>query len=545
MYKVTVISGPNRGTSYVLNEGETTVGRQAGNVIVLPSGKVSKRHCAFVMTNGQLSVADKGSSNGTFVNGVLSKARPIREGDRVSVGDIVFEVGRPAAKRSVPAAAPALGGFGFPQQRGGAGLTGLGSLGASSAPVVDQDVSGSSSVEAPVPTDLKGRLVWIFERSVMPLFYGANLKNEWKTIIVGMFSVFVVLSMGISMYPLLMANQQTVINETGGRARFMARQIIEKNAGAIAAQAESKAEIGGIAREDGVILAVLTDLDNRIIAPASNANSHLSAGNIGLVARKAAKKFQEGTETGFILKADESTIVAVEPLKILHPRAGRNVTVAMAVVAIDLTLSTPSISTIAVTYSHSFVITSILGALLLIVLYRLTLKRFEVLNEDIDKVLKGEMSSVTNEFKAEEFNQLWDVINSAMQRLPKDGGDGAQSGPSSDPTEEFLGPAKMMGEVSPFGVLVCDVDKKILYTNRIFEEVAGIRASDVAGQEISAAARDQAFAMLVTDLFSQAKGGVLASEDFEFSGVPFRVQASAFGGSNAKGYLLVAVKAEG
>ncbi|HTL11491.1 MAG TPA: FHA domain-containing protein [Bdellovibrionota bacterium] len=544
MYKVTVISGPNRGTSYMLNEGETSVGRQTGNVIVLPSAKVSKRHCSFLVLNGQVSVADRGSSNGTFVNGVLTKAKPLKEGDRVSVGDIVMEVGRPAVRKAEQA--PALAGMGMP------GMTGMRQMQApmaspmaSPAPAADALPGGSGTgLENAAPSDIKGKVFWVFERTVMPFFYGLNLKSDWKILTVVFFGIYVVLAMAISMYPLVEANQETIVKESGSRARFMARQIVEKNSGVIAAQEESKAEIGGLSRENGVVIAVLTDLDSRIIAPSANANSHLSAGDIGVVARKAAKRFSEGLETGIVVKADDDTLVAVEPLKVLNPRAGRNITVGMAVVALDLSLSTPDIGSIALTYSHSFIIMSLLGAFLLVVLYRLTLKRFEVLNEDLDKVLKGEMTSVTNEFKGEDFDQLWEVINSAMQRIPKDGHDGMGAG-SSDPSEDFIGPAKMMGELAPFGVLVCDEERKILYTNRIFEEVAGIRASDVAGQVVTSAARDQAFSALVTDMFNQAKGGITVSEDFEFSGVAFRVQASAFGGANAKGYLLVAVKSEG
>ena len=51
MYRLTVVAGPNRGTSYPLHEGETTVGRLSVNSIVLNSSKVSKRHCVLVVTD--------------------------------------------------------------------------------------------------------------------------------------------------------------------------------------------------------------------------------------------------------------------------------------------------------------------------------------------------------------------------------------------------------------------------------------------------------------------------------------------------------------
>lgn len=68
MYKLTVISGPNRGTSYALQDGgELTIGRQSENSIVLNSSKVSKKHCTVQMSSGDVIIKDLGSSNGTFV----------------------------------------------------------------------------------------------------------------------------------------------------------------------------------------------------------------------------------------------------------------------------------------------------------------------------------------------------------------------------------------------------------------------------------------------------------------------------------------------
>lgn len=84
MYKLTIIAGPNRGSTFAVQDGETSIGRQTGNSIILPSTKVSKRHCTLVVSNGEVVVKDAGSSNGTFVNGALSKLRRVKIGDRSS-----------------------------------------------------------------------------------------------------------------------------------------------------------------------------------------------------------------------------------------------------------------------------------------------------------------------------------------------------------------------------------------------------------------------------------------------------------------------------
>src|SRR4051812_12464257 len=110
MYKLTVVSGPNRGSSYSVQEdGETSIGRQTGNAIVLPSSKVSKRHCVLVVSDGELVVKDQGSSNGTFVNGSLTKIKKIQPGDRISVGEFVLELSEPAQRLSQAPAVAQLG----------------------------------------------------------------------------------------------------------------------------------------------------------------------------------------------------------------------------------------------------------------------------------------------------------------------------------------------------------------------------------------------------------------------------------------------------
>ena len=81
--KLMVVAGPNKGATYFLNEGENTVGRTPDNTIVLASTQVSKRHCAFVVKGRKVELQDIGSSNGTFVNGVLVKKKNLENRDKL------------------------------------------------------------------------------------------------------------------------------------------------------------------------------------------------------------------------------------------------------------------------------------------------------------------------------------------------------------------------------------------------------------------------------------------------------------------------------
>lgn len=554
MYKLTVVAGPSRGQSFAVQEGETSIGRQAGNAVVLTSAKVSKRHCVLVVSSGQVVLSDQGSSNGTFVNGVLAKSKPLSPGDRISVGEYVLELSRrpEAGTRSVPAIA-GMGNvlqFPVPARPGmGGGFPGMPSAPLGTPGVGADSINGGGGVAAnQPPKDLKGKINWVFEHHIMPIFYSLNLKHEWRVICVGAMAVFAVGNLAVSVYPLIEQNRAALIREMGKRASFIARQIAERNAAALAARAETKTEIGSsIENADGVRVALLTDLDSRILAPGTKLNQYLTSGAEAALAVKAKKLFVEGRETGIVAECDESTICAVEPVRIVSQQAGRNITVGMAVVSIDSSLATPDFGEMGMTYSETFILTGLLGALILLILYRLTLKPLKQLNEDMDQVLKGDLSQVTHEFKFEELNPLWDLISSALQRVPKSSaGLGGALGGGGPTAEELAGPFRMLGETATFPMLVCDGDKRVIYMNSMFEDVSGIRMDNSVGQEISVVARDQSFAQFVNDLLDRAIPGTEGvSEDNDFSGVSYKCRASCVGSGTGKCYVLAATRAEG
>ena len=546
MYKLTVISGPNQGTTYAVQEGELAIGRQAGNAVVLPSSKVSKIHCTLTVTGDDVVLKDQGSSNGTFVNGTLTKLRKIKEGDRLSVGEYVFELSKQVKKAAKPLPlpkkmrsqfqmAPAMGGRqgGFPGTSGMSGIPGMGG-----GPEMRQP-------EGP-PSDLRGKIIWAFDHQFMPIFYSLNFKYEWRGIAIAMFLVFSLINLTVTVYPLLESGHQAVIKEIGRRALFMAKQIAEQNAPFLANRMETKTDIGIIETADGVRTAMLVDLDNRIIAPASKLNQYLTSGPEGATAVKARDLFRAGRETGYWVEGDETTLIAVEPVKVLSTSAGRNVIVAMAIVSIDSSLATPEIGELGVVYSEILAITAMILGVIFLILYRMTLKPFQVLNEDIDKALKGDINQVTHEFKLEELNPLWDIINSAIQRVSKSNSS-ENSGDLTESSDVFIGPMRMVGNLVKFGFLVFDSEKKIIFINPIFEEMSGIRSDGAVGQDISTVARDQAMGSMTNDLFGRVSaGGEEVTEDFDFSGVACKIHMAAFGsaGNSPKCFVMAAVRIE-
>jgi DNA-binding NtrC family response regulator len=95
-YVVTVIEGPDAGTSLTVNGAEPPVllGQSTVCALRLADAEVSRRHAVLEVTGVTLRIADHGSTNGTFVDGVQIETARLRGGESVRVGATVLRVER-------------------------------------------------------------------------------------------------------------------------------------------------------------------------------------------------------------------------------------------------------------------------------------------------------------------------------------------------------------------------------------------------------------------------------------------------------------------
>jgi DNA-binding winged helix-turn-helix (wHTH) protein len=81
------------GVDVTLRHGENLVGRARDCVVLIDSPQVSRHHARILIEGDQVTLADLGSKNGTFLRGLrLEAPAPLRSGDQLRVGavDIVF-----------------------------------------------------------------------------------------------------------------------------------------------------------------------------------------------------------------------------------------------------------------------------------------------------------------------------------------------------------------------------------------------------------------------------------------------------------------------
>ncbi len=116
LFKMTMRQGPRPDQAFELYKDVHTVGREAGNDILINDPQVSRHHARLTLQGSAYILEDLGSTNGTFVNG-RRVAGPVTlsAGDMVGLGDTVVlamsgaadaavtQVGRVPTAPSMPA----------------------------------------------------------------------------------------------------------------------------------------------------------------------------------------------------------------------------------------------------------------------------------------------------------------------------------------------------------------------------------------------------------------------------------------------------------
>ncbi len=85
-----VVSGRDKGRTFLLRDAEITIGRDPSCAISLNGSRVSRYHALVRPVGNQFELRDLQSSNGTFINGCRIDRQPLRAGDSIKIGNTRF-----------------------------------------------------------------------------------------------------------------------------------------------------------------------------------------------------------------------------------------------------------------------------------------------------------------------------------------------------------------------------------------------------------------------------------------------------------------------
>lgn len=89
-FMVVIRRGPQQGRGFPLEAGLVSLGRYAGNTIIISDETVSRHHARLRKTDEGYVAEDLNSANGLFVNGErVTAPRPLKSGDVIRLGEVV------------------------------------------------------------------------------------------------------------------------------------------------------------------------------------------------------------------------------------------------------------------------------------------------------------------------------------------------------------------------------------------------------------------------------------------------------------------------
>jgi PAS domain-containing protein len=519
--KLVVVSGPNRGATYFIEDGETNLGRGADCQVVLASTQVSKKHCAIVYQNRKAELRDLGSSNGTFVNGVLAKKRLLQNHDRISLGPFVMEVLIPE-------------------------------IGARAAPNADFSAGGSVNIdpghfrlEDEQPKGIVGRYKKKFDDVFLPVLYDFYEKTEFVNLLVCMFAVYVILNLGFTVYPVLQRSREEVLRQAEHQALYISGQVAYLNRQAIL-EGKEGALITEFAESEVYVKEVtVVNLEGRIMAPGARLNESYQNPYFLKYRDLLQKTTSLWGKPRVIRIPDREEIVAFTPIMVLSKAKGINVPGAVSTVIYSTSSIALDSGTVGTVYLEALFWSGLLGIIFLYLLYHVQHKPLEYLIDDMDKVLKGDSVAVEKKYQNETVDRLIDTINSALGRIPKSGKQEEQPVDSGSQErliiDNLLRPLEFMTVMSIRPMLLLDPEARIKLVNPAFEELTGIR--NAQGEVIDTVSRDESFPSLIKEMMENAVGagneGV--KEEYDFSSGGFKIHALALAGlpGQIEGYIFL------
>ena len=85
-----VIKGPIVGEKFFLTKSTLNIGRSIESDILLDDITVSRKHAIIKKSNGNYTISDLGSLNGTYINSKCVDYLELCNGDRIQIGKYIF-----------------------------------------------------------------------------------------------------------------------------------------------------------------------------------------------------------------------------------------------------------------------------------------------------------------------------------------------------------------------------------------------------------------------------------------------------------------------
>ncbi len=515
MYKLVAVGGKLRGQELTLNEGENVIGRASDVDHPLQLEGVSKRHMRITVNGDTAFVEDLGSSNGTFVNGKLTRKATVVDGDKIALPHVIFQVVHVFEKKIIV-------------RRKGTSTDGE----------ADLDVK-----EAP-PPHLVGKAVFFFKHKIMPVIHNFNEQYEWSALVGILLFLFIGINVSLIIFPVLRDSKKLLVLEIAMRGKQYADEVARTNSIALSRRNLDKIETSFLDSAEGVQSYELYDFDGRIVRPIGKLNTYVN--DAFSVEALNYYKDEKNIRQTFVDSLGKGTIGIARAIKAYDQDTDREQTVGV----IAIKFAPQSLIVEAANNSRAYLESLVTSALVALVffgmVYFLTVKPLEEMRQQAELVLRGRQKELESKYLFKEIAPLRGTMSSLLQRLREL--QNTDSGEMQNIEEDGPYVRSMIELMHGAGgpVMVLNGDKHIQAINPEGEDLVGIRQTASQGMSLLDAARDQGLAATMIDLCDQSanNGGSHQKENYEIGGKDIAINVVAMLGKDkfAKAFYISFVR---
>lgn len=525
MWSLKVLTGPQAGQVFKLDDGLFTIGRADTCEIVLASKGVSKEHAKLTVKGQNLLLSDLGSSNGTFVNGRRVRSQALKPGDKVGFFDILIDVTiqLTSVRPQPPTSSP-------PQFDGNAAMW--------SQPQFSQQPSPAAFTPSAVPQasqdlTLQEKAIEFFEAWVMPYLYEVSKKSDFRWMLGCIVLIYITLVTGLAVIPMNQLTNERIQQESQRRVSTLAESLADKYKRAAENNMTASFSTQSIDREEGVELAVVVSAqDGHILAPASK---------IGAYEKHVFVARARRSDSKVVEMIDGTTIGASHPISVYKAESDGYQAIAYAVVVYKTDSMAEDSGQVISLVFKVLCLAVLLGLVLFILFLRLIEKPIEHLTEQVDIAMREKRDTVENPYQNSALNQLVLNINALIGRANSGGGSSSTSS-AEDISNELVALSRMQTAPS----MALSQDRRFLNMNQPLEDLIGMRLATVEGQGLEVLT-DQALKLNLEDLIerSNQQPGLIQSGHLEISGVNFELEALAMSRSGSIAGYYICLRPQG
>jgi pSer/pThr/pTyr-binding forkhead associated (FHA) protein len=532
-----------------LAEGSFKIGRAPDCDLVLESTKVSKHHALLVIKGNRAAILDTGSSNGTFVNGILVKKQLLQLTDVIEIGD--YKLQTPAEikpKRNLEV---------FSSQGSAALEADMGS-----EPDSQEEINAASIPDGGDSTKKNPGEVFInfVDKKLLLPFYEIVRITDYRFLIAIILTSAISVASFFSVTPILSWGNDITKQESLKRGHTILKQVVRENYRILSKANDTSILTVAAAEADKDMLdAYILDTKTKsVLAPTKYLSKSINDPHVLLAIEDLLEKgMTESTHD-----RGDGTFVLAQSIPYYGTNEGNpnsELEGSEVKVPAALVIGYFKIPKNIVGVYEPLAISGLISLLLALASYFFLFKMIShpvgQLSEQLDAALKGDDVQLTCEAKFPELETLATVMNFSLSRLKSSGGgmaaapSGVAGGADFEAEEgQYLRSAEEFCFGSTDGILILDREKRVKLIGPVLADLLSLRPQYAIGQNIGDASRDGSFAGTVIEMCERVVSslGENQSATLEINGVSRNLAAVGHRLSDGEiGFIVITVKMNG